>query len=103
MSGEPRYDYSLVVEEQGRAISSFQRLLQSRFDFRFGPANRVQVGYDDFDIVLSIAVQFLEILRQNELPIYPHHLVSVIRYPISDRLMVALAISDNGRANQDLL
>ena len=63
MSGEPRYDYLLVVQEQGRAFASLKRLLQSRFDFRFGPANLVQVGYDDFDVVLSIAVQFLEILR----------------------------------------
>ena len=54
----------------------------------------LQIGDDDLDVVLLVAIEFLKRIDARELAVGPHQLVALVRDPRGDRLVVTLAAAN---------
>ena len=86
------------MEQEGGAFAEFQGLLQGLAQCLFRGRSVVgflsEVGDEEVDVVLAIAVELFEICDRDELSIDAEDLVSVITGPVGQRLVVALASAD---------
>ena len=63
----------------------------------------LEIGDDDLDVVLDIAVEFLEGVDAGEFPVCAHEVVALIGDPGRDRLMVAFAAADERSTKIEVL
>ena len=98
-----------VVENQERTsprgVSRKQAPLPSRSArSSAGPglALALQVGHDDLDVVLAVAVELLEGVDARQAPVGAHELEALPPDPVRDRLVVALAPAHERRAQVEV-
>ena len=99
--GEPRQYFTGGRQQEAGALAELEGQRERGGDFLRGLA--LEVGDDDFDVVLLVAVELGEGVDALQAAVDAHELVALLLDPLGDGLVVALAAADERGAEVEVL
>src|SRR5436305_1181194 len=88
----------VVGEKKTGAFPELQRLLERVPGGLPSRPTGADIGNDDLDVMLAVAVQLFEPVGAQDSAVGPHELVAVLCNPCRDRLVVTFAAADQWSA-----
>ena len=101
--GEPTQDRAVGSEEEAGAFAELKGAFEGGGAVgKRGVGRRREVGDHHFNVVLFVAIEFLEGVDGRELAVGAHEFVALFADPRGDGLMMAFAAADQRRAEVEM-